>query len=73
MDGLPGRGMQAAFRDVVERDHVDVRAHTGELFRKQLRLLRRVADTIDHGVFEGDAAPRLRKIVAAACRPASGG
>lgn len=32
--------MQAAFGDVVEWDHIDVRAHSGQLLCQQLRLLR---------------------------------
>ena len=69
--------MQAAFGDVVEWDHIDVRAHSGQLLCQQLRLLRAVAHAVDHGIFKGNAPPGLREVVAAGRqqrvdRPAAG-
>ena len=60
--------MQAAFSDVVEWDHIDVRAHSGQLLCQQLRLLRTVAHTVDHRIFKGNAPPGLRKIITAGCQ-----
>ena len=56
-DGLAGARVEPRFLHVVERNHVHMRAHAGELFCKKLRLLGAVAHTGDHCVLKGHPPP----------------
>ena len=49
--------MKSGLRDVVERNHVDMRAHAGELLCQKLRLLGAIADAGDHRVFKRHPTP----------------